>query len=164
MANLLSHYASLLASQGNLNTALNYIGTSEDAKLMELRDRLYYSLGHKPTSYNRPQSQSHPRLSNPRVSIPNYQTQQGQFSPVINPYNPNQFNQYNNTPTNSVPTQFNTGLPKQNSVPSWQNQNSVPTQPPPLTQPPKPFTPTPNAPPTHPPRPTSSSSANSKYF
>lgn len=162
----MSHYASLLASQGNLNTALNYIGTSDDFKLIELRDRLYYSLGHKPQATNiKPQSQLNSRLSNPRVSIPNYQTQPSQFSPAINPYNPNQFNNVAPPMTNPGAGQFNTGLSKQNAaVPSWQNQNNIQqTQPPPMTQPPKPFTPTPNVPPTHPPRPTSSSSAHSKF-
>lgn len=43
----MSHYASLLASQGDLTTALTYLGTSHDEKLVSLRERLYVTLGHK---------------------------------------------------------------------------------------------------------------------
>jgi protein transport protein SEC31 len=47
-AELLSKYASLLAAQGSLEMALTYIGTScDDQNIVELRDRLYYALGHK---------------------------------------------------------------------------------------------------------------------
>jgi protein transport protein SEC31 len=47
-AELLSKYASLLAAQGSLEMALTYVGTSvDDANIIELRERLYYALGHK---------------------------------------------------------------------------------------------------------------------
>lgn len=48
MDELLSHYASLLASQGDLATAITYLKTSHDAKVVSLRERLYVALGHKP--------------------------------------------------------------------------------------------------------------------
>lgn len=47
MGELLSYYASLLASQGDLATALTYLGTSHDEKVVSLRERLYVALGHK---------------------------------------------------------------------------------------------------------------------
>lgn len=79
-AELLSKYASLLAAQGSLDMALTYIGTSQDdANIIDLRERLYYALGHKqqthqqsfgqktlgglqPSSYH-----NAPRLSNART-------------------------------------------------------------------------------------------------
>lgn len=48
LGELLSHYASLLASQGDLSTAISYLGTSNDEKVVSLRERLYVALGHKP--------------------------------------------------------------------------------------------------------------------
>lgn len=47
LGELLSHYASLLASQGDLSTAVTYLGTSNDEKVVSLRERLYVALGHK---------------------------------------------------------------------------------------------------------------------
>ncbi|XP_052903590.1 protein transport protein Sec31A isoform X1 [Anopheles moucheti] len=47
LADLLSQYASLLAAQGSLSSALTYLGNSTDPEMEELRDRLYYALGHK---------------------------------------------------------------------------------------------------------------------
>lgn len=47
LADLLSQYASLLAAQGSLNSALSYVGNSTDSEMEELRERLYYALGHK---------------------------------------------------------------------------------------------------------------------
>lgn len=47
LASLLSQYAGLLAAQGALNSALTYLGPSEEQDIVELRERLYYALGHK---------------------------------------------------------------------------------------------------------------------
>uniref|UniRef100_A0AAG5DHX5 Protein transport protein Sec31A n=1 Tax=Anopheles atroparvus TaxID=41427 RepID=A0AAG5DHX5_ANOAO len=47
LADLLSQYASLLAAQGSLPSALTYLGNSTDPEMVELRERLYYALGHK---------------------------------------------------------------------------------------------------------------------
>ncbi|XP_058118921.1 protein transport protein Sec31A [Anopheles ziemanni] len=47
LADLLSQYASLLAAQGSLPSALTYLGNSTDPEMEELRERLYYALGHK---------------------------------------------------------------------------------------------------------------------
>ncbi|KRT79704.1 WD40 domain-containing protein, partial [Oryctes borbonicus] len=45
LADLLSKYAFILASQGSLQTALNYLGNSTNEQVSELRNRLYICLG-----------------------------------------------------------------------------------------------------------------------
>lgn len=155
MADLLAHYANLLASQGSLQTALGYLGSSQDVKLNELRDRLYYSLGLTKPTYSAPQQQQS-RMSNPRLSIPNYSIPQNQFTPPVSQINQNF--QFNTNALSTNPTQFNTGLLKQNTQPNWQQQNTPPVASFPA-QPPRVFTPT-SAPPTQPPRPTSVGSAH----
>ncbi|XP_072165070.1 protein transport protein Sec31A-like [Diadema setosum] len=45
LATRLTEYAHLLASQGNLATAMNYLGQSQESKILELRDRLYKAQG-----------------------------------------------------------------------------------------------------------------------
>lgn len=47
LAHLLVRYAKLLASQGDLSTAVLYLGDSQEEEISELRDRLYIALGHK---------------------------------------------------------------------------------------------------------------------
>lgn len=69
LADLLSQYASLLAAQGSLNSALTYVGNSADPGMEDLRDRLYYALGHK---------------SNVPVQQYNNQYNAGQRGPVSN--------------------------------------------------------------------------------
>lgn len=70
-AELLSKYASLLAAQGSLDMALTYIGTSQDdANIIELRERLYFALGHKQQNFAQKTNQPNfnaPRLSHPRT-------------------------------------------------------------------------------------------------
>lgn len=78
LADLLSHYASILASQGNLSTALSYLGSSQDEKVSALRDRLYISLGQKPAYGGRQQSQS--RRPSQRQSFSSYSNVGGQFN------------------------------------------------------------------------------------
>lgn len=68
---MLSYYASLLASQGSLNTALNYLGASQDEKVVTLRERLYVSLGQKPAYGHVEQS----RKNSMRQSFSNYTNQ-----------------------------------------------------------------------------------------
>lgn len=77
LADLLTHYASLLAAQGNLSTALTYLGSFQDEKVQSLRDRLYISLGHKP-AYGQLQPRS--RHQSQRQSISNYAPNVGQFN------------------------------------------------------------------------------------
>lgn len=57
VADVLSKYAGLLAAQGSLNSALTYLGPSVDPDLVELKDRLYYALGHKQQQTQRVQQQ-----------------------------------------------------------------------------------------------------------
>ncbi|XP_076161144.1 COPII coat complex component secretory 31 [Ptiloglossa arizonensis] len=46
IANILSRYAEMLASEGDLDAALNYLGNSEDEKIVMLKDRLCRALGY----------------------------------------------------------------------------------------------------------------------
>lgn len=162
-AELLSKYASLLAAQGSLNMALTYIGTSQDdANIIDLRERLYYALGHKQQQqqqapFGRKSNagiqanayQNMPRLSHPRTLSTS--SASGMFP----------------QPTNM----FNTGLPNagsnpmalsnhfdSNPVPSpWAQAPSVPAQ---VVKPPMAMmNPVDNLP--QPPRPSSVSSVGS---
>ncbi|XP_044252290.1 protein transport protein Sec31A [Tribolium madens] len=81
LADLLSHYASILASQGNLSTALSYLGSSQDEKVASLRDRLYISLGQKPAYGARQQSQS--RRSSQRQSFSSFPNVGAQFNTPV---------------------------------------------------------------------------------
>uniref|UniRef100_A0A6B2EKZ1 Protein transport protein Sec31A n=1 Tax=Phlebotomus kandelakii TaxID=1109342 RepID=A0A6B2EKZ1_9DIPT len=47
LANLLSRYAKMLVSQGALESALSYLGTTTDEDLVDLKERLYFALGYK---------------------------------------------------------------------------------------------------------------------
>jgi hypothetical protein len=60
LASKLVQYSSLLASQGCLETALNFLGeSSNDPSISALRERLYYSLRH--TEYRPTRAQIAPR-------------------------------------------------------------------------------------------------------
>lgn len=72
LADLLSQYASLLAAQGSLNSALTYVGNSTDPEMEELRERLYYALGHKTAAPVQQQQNSYYQ-NGPRGSVPNQQ-------------------------------------------------------------------------------------------
>lgn len=121
-AELLSKYASLLAAQGSLEMALTYIGTSQDdPKIVELRERLSYALGHKQQQFQQ-QRQS-----------------QGYASPYQNLAPRHSVGRTMSTSSGSgmPPTTFNTGLPKttSNHFDSMWNQPTaippmVPTSPP----------------------------------
>ncbi|XP_050309032.1 protein transport protein Sec31A isoform X2 [Anthonomus grandis grandis] len=154
LADLLSQYASLLAAQGSLQTALGYLGNSQNEKVASLRDRLLTALGQKPLNIQEIRQQQ-ARRGSTRVS------QSGYGGGSISGFNQNQ---YTAQPTPQIPApqppapfatnNFNTGLPNA-SVGSqpWQTQAMPPssgsqpwqTQP----QPPKVFSPAP------PPRPDS---------
>lgn len=136
LAELLSYYSSLLASQGNLVTALNYLGNSQDPKVASLRERLTISIGQKPAFSQIQQQQQQSRKNSMRQS---FSSQQSAFAP------------------------FNTGLPGaaapaqpwQQPVPAFSTQNAQ------APVPPKPFSPAPVAPPPgQPPRPGSVGSAH----
>ncbi|XP_031353039.1 protein transport protein Sec31A isoform X2 [Photinus pyralis] len=114
LADLLAYYASILASQGNLTVALSYLGSSQDQKIADLRDRLSVSLGYK-SAY-------------PQVAQRSRHSSRQSFSNYLNPVTP------------PVPSyNFNTALPTQ----PWQTQNQAPLpaqpfSPPPVSQPPRP--------------------------
>lgn len=46
IANVLSRYADMLAAEGDLDSALNYLGNSQDEKVIMLKDRLMRALGY----------------------------------------------------------------------------------------------------------------------
>lgn len=72
LADLLSQYASLLASQGNLQTALTYLGSSQNEKVAALRDRLVTSLGQKPMNVLELRQQQGTRRGSTRTSFSGY--------------------------------------------------------------------------------------------
>lgn len=117
-AELLSKYASLLAAQGSLEMALTYIGTSQDdPKIIELRERLSFALGHK-------------QQFQPKQSIPSYQ----------NPYQTGMRNAARTMSTSSAGgmpplNSFNTGLPNASSNQFDWNQPPVAAPPPTFMQP-----------------------------
>ncbi|KAJ8957314.1 hypothetical protein NQ314_006562 [Rhamnusium bicolor] len=159
LADLLYHYAFLLASQGYLSTALTYLGSTQNEKVSSLRDRLYIALGQKP-SYVQEARQQQSRRGSQRQSFTNYpstnnfnntnpfHSNQNQF-PATAPQSGNQFNQ----------SQFNTGLPNPNAGSQpWQVQPAPSVG---FGLPPTTFSPAPQAPPpSQPPRPTSVGSAH----
>ncbi|XP_073991909.1 COPII coat complex component secretory 31 isoform X2 [Rhodnius prolixus] len=57
VARLITEYAQLLASEGDLETALEYLNDSQDDSVVDLRERLYYALGHKTLYNTQPQQQ-----------------------------------------------------------------------------------------------------------
>lgn len=153
-ADLLSKYATLLASQGSLDTALTYIGTSQDdANIIDLRERLYYALGHKQqqqplqTMFQKnPSYHQQPRLSHPRtVSTSSTGMPSSFFQPTATPAQP--------------PQMFNTGLPGTTNQFDNQWQAAQPMSQPPISKPPAFMNPNENLPP--PPRPGSHSSVGS---
>lgn len=151
LADLLTHYSSLLASQGNLTTALNYLGNSADPKVTSLRDRLCISVGQKPASAHLQQHQLQSRKNSMRNSFSNQQ--------------PAPFGQFNTGLPNAAtsqpwqqPAQSAASQPWQQPVqPAFGQQAQLPAQPP------KVFSPGPVAPPpSQPPRPGSVGSAHGK--
>ncbi|VEN35751.1 unnamed protein product [Callosobruchus maculatus] len=143
LADLLTRYALLLVSQGELTTASAYLGNSHDEKISTLRERIQVALGQKQTSGNQHDYQSQSRRSSHKQSF----SQQYTGAPI--PGNTNPFgapNQYPSIPPVNPPppTQFNTGLPNQSTNQPWQSQPPAPVPsfspaPPPLAQPPRPI-------------------------
>lgn len=164
-----------MASQGALDSALTYLGPSDNPELAELRDRLYYALGYKKQA----QQQAYARGS----LQPSSQAYQYGRPPAPG----NRFGQRNSItnptaqPAAPLTNNFNTGLPGAVNAPSqpplqpWKPPAPVstfnPMQPQavPLTSMP-PMPPGPLKPPTindgiiQPPRPSSVGSQGSMYF
>ncbi|KZC07796.1 Protein transport protein Sec31A [Dufourea novaeangliae] len=61
IANVLSQYAEMLAAEGDLDAALNYLGNSQDERIVMLKDRLCRALGYIQESKSMPQE---PRIQN----------------------------------------------------------------------------------------------------
>lgn len=141
LAEFLSEYAGLLAAQGALDTALEYIGPTDDSQLEDLRERLYYALGHK-TQQSAPAYQQQQQQSNSFYNKPRYNQPRGSFS---NPQMTQpQLNQ-----------QWNNQAPAPMFNPAQQQQQSMPPQ---TVKPPSVSD---NL--THPPRPGSTGLPKSKY-
>ncbi|XP_062716424.1 protein transport protein Sec31A isoform X2 [Aedes albopictus] len=144
LADLLSQYASLLAAQGSLNSALTYVGNSADPGMEDLRDRLYYALGHKS---NVPVQQNAYYSTGQRGSVSNQQP------PAFNPMFPTIGQaakiknwQQANTPPVPAPAPVPT-IPQPMSQPSWNTspfQTGLPPQQQPMAAP---FAPPPSIPP-----------------
>lgn len=141
LADLLSQYAGLLAAQGALSSALTYLGPSDDQDIVDLRERLYYALGHKQAYSPKSRTQSH-----------NQNVYSQSQAPTANKFQrsslPN--NNFNTAPVpNNVPpaVPFNAGFPNSNqqqppapqlwntsAVPQPAQQTSAWNAPPPLVQ------------------------------
>ncbi|ENN70527.1 hypothetical protein HUJ04_007968 [Dendroctonus ponderosae] len=170
LADLLSQYASLLAAQGNLETALSYLGSSQNEKVSSLRDRLLTALGQKPLNIQEMRQQQANRRSSTRSSQSGYPA--GAFN-AANAFHPNQMGAQPAPAVVQAPPfgNFNIGLPNASglsqgwqtqavglSAPAaappaqpWQQPPQVappaqPWQQPPQAPPPKPFSPAPAQP------------------
>lgn len=130
LATFLNQYASLLSSQGALNSALTYLEPSDDPNMEDLRDRLYYALGVKQqqtshvkkapnTAYN---GYSQP-ASNPQFNMP-YNT-----APHVYP-STSQQSFWNTAPmSNAAPTSMSSPVNNYNFMqPIVNNVASVPSQ------------------------------------
>ncbi|XP_069705559.1 protein transport protein Sec31A isoform X3 [Periplaneta americana] len=154
LAELLSHYAAMLASQGNLTAALTYLRNSEDEQMVMLRDRVYRTLGLSP-AYPQ-QSQAQPQQQQPQPPAPTGRVRQPSF-PGLQQTTPAQYGQGYGGPVVSqpssmfpvqqpqVPTKPAFGAP---TVPNYYPGNSVAKPQPfaPAAVPPRPFSPAPAVP------------------
>lgn len=164
-AELLSKYASLLAAQGSLDMALTYIGTSQDdANIIDLRERLYYALGHKQQVQQQMSYGQRPSVNynaGPRLSTARTMSTSSNAGMPMFPQQASNFNQ--GLP--AVPS-FNTGLPNSGSGAMAMNNHYDPNpmsqpwaQPAQVSKPPAMMNPADNM--TQPPRPSSVSSVGS---
>ncbi|XP_077999565.1 protein transport protein Sec31A-like isoform X2 [Glandiceps talaboti] len=84
LANKLSQYAKLLAAQGSLGTAMQYLGQSQEQTILELQDRLYWAQGNSaagqqvpPFPFNKIHVRSEP-VPEPVQNVQQQQQQQQQ--------------------------------------------------------------------------------------
>lgn len=155
LALLLTRYAGLLVAQGALSSALSYLGPSEDPQVVDMRERLYYSLGHKQQQQQHKQNVGRQSIvqngqygsgfvtAQPRTSIPNASFMQPTPSPMYNTGFPGQ-----NIPPAAQPWQ----QPQTAPMPAW---NAAPPPAPAMAGPPPSSMP-------HPPRPSSVGSQGSQ--
>lgn len=185
LAELLTQYAGLLASQGALNSALTYLGPSEAANIVELRERLYHTLGHKQAYTSNVRSQSQTQNIYTKSQTPQTKYAQRPSFGSVQPLQPSAATSFNNSFSNNSFSNNSFGsaavLPGSSPPqPSWNNSlpvhpqaqpwNSAPFAPsnnatqmnpvvPPVQNKPPPLTQPPILDPTvHPPRPSSVSS------
>ncbi|XP_037789137.1 protein transport protein Sec31A-like isoform X11 [Penaeus monodon] len=84
VSSLLCQYASLLAAQGALNTAVSYLNSATQGEMIELRDRLYRALGYQTGRTNQQVHNVVPQPSFRQTPTPqNYQSQPSQFTPSV---------------------------------------------------------------------------------
>lgn len=132
LAELLSQYAGLLASQGALNSALTYLGPSEAADIVELRERLYHTLGHKQAYTSNARSQSQTQNIYAKSQTPQNKYAQrpsfGSIQPLQQPAAASFNNSFNNNSfsNNSFGT---TAIPPASSPPQPSWNNSLPVHP-----------------------------------
>ncbi|KAK9505402.1 hypothetical protein O3M35_009469 [Rhynocoris fuscipes] len=69
VAKVMKEYVQLLAAEGDLETALEYINDSQDDSVVDLCDRIYYALGHKTMYHNQP-PQRQPQTQAPLTRKP----------------------------------------------------------------------------------------------
>lgn len=132
LAELLSQYAGLLASQGALNSALTYLGPSDAADIVELRERLYYTLGHKQAYASNVRSQSQAQNIYVKAQTPNKFGQRPSIGSIQSPLSTSFNNNFNN---NSISNNnYNNSFPAAvaarttASPPTW-GQPPVPSHP-----------------------------------
>lgn len=152
IATVLSQYAEMLATEGNLEAALNYLGNSQEQRISMLRDRLCRALGYiqdqkyvtKPAVQNyyeqtRRSSQNIQNVYNP-LQQPLQQptsTQNWNTTPLKQSYgtSTNQFNIQPSQPYGMSQSQVQSTMHDQYSTSQMYNQISA-TQQPPLPPPP----------------------------
>lgn len=124
LADLLSQYAGLLAAQGALSSALTYLGPSDDPDIVDLRERLYYALGHKQAYVQKGRTLSHNQNIYSQVQGPTANKFQRTSLPS---------NNFNATPTSTIAppatVPFNSGftnsIQQQPSTPQLWNTAAV---------------------------------------
>lgn len=132
VAKVLALYAELLSAEGDMDTALQYLNDSSDEAVGDLRERLYYALGHKTMPmavYNQhyPTQQTHTVPGQRKTSSAYQNVVNSQALPPMNAFNkPGVGGQVQHLPP--APTI----LPA--AQPSFPPARSTPAQPPPPTQ------------------------------
>ncbi|XP_061191431.1 protein transport protein Sec31A-like isoform X2 [Saccostrea echinata] len=136
LAEKMNEYASLLAAQGSLDTAVRYLGNSTDTNLMIMKDRLYNALGVQgspcpfqkinvlPAGAPQPQQRT-TQAQRPTGQVGTHQTQaKGSFGTVTTPSS-----SYNNPMSYTAPYTHMNGVTSQ---PSYYNPtaNVAPKTPP----------------------------------
>ncbi|XP_042893285.1 protein transport protein Sec31A-like isoform X9 [Penaeus japonicus] len=101
VSSLLCQYASLLAAQGALNTAVSYLNSATEGEMIELRDRLYRALGYQTGRTNQQVHNVAPQPSYRQTPTPQgYQSQPSQFTPSVQAQQRNIYGE----PTAAAPT------------------------------------------------------------